>query len=456
MRTPFYRRPALWWALGLIVWLIFLATLYWEDALAFYDFMVLARVLPEVLLQFGPPFWSGIRAIINLAFPIVASYFLWRWFFWLVSQFVLPVTTAEEREQVRHHFADYAFGQPGPAIFVRNGQLVASLKEKERRQKSKGVILVDSVSGVVLRTDTRFTRAHGPGVVFTREGEYIAEALDLRQQERYARAIKAFTRDGILVTVDIHVTFVLDSGERNPLRTWQSPNAAPFGFNAENAYRAVYGRAYRDHVSSEWAELPALIAADIWRELLMQRDFESLFRLEDPAFALLDDLQYQIEQRMIPVSMDGRSREQQVLSERGLRVLSVQLLNLELPAEVEQKRMLQLKEVWKTQTKRAVSDPHPSIQQARGEGRQAGQVEMLNTLTAPLRRKLAAGEEPPHPEAACDLTEAARQLLNDNARTFLRDSNITEQVLNELRKALVDLDIQCRKAADQGTFWRPT
>lgn len=444
-RRPSFLEPAaVLRGLGALVLLGVLGALYAEDVLALIGPFDPAQALPGQGPVFGPAFTD---ALLSFAFAFIAPLVLWNGAFWLVSQFVLPVNTPEERQQVSEHFSRYAFGQPAPAIFIKNGELVASRSEKETGAQSDAVLLVDSVSAVVLRTDTRYTRAHGPGVVFTHDGEYIAEALDLRQQERHAERTKAYTRDGIALTLDVRVTFTLDSGERNPLRTWQSPNAAPFGFNPESAYRAVYGRAFRDRLNAEWEELPARLAADILRELLIQRDFESLFRTDDASFALLGDLQYQIEDRMMGWTVGQQSREQQVLAERGIRVLAVRLLNLELPPEVERKRLVQLKEDWNLHAKQAASDLHPSIRGARDEGRQVGQAHILHTLTTPLRRKLAAGEEPSAVEAACDLTEAARQMIND--------LGWSEQMLSDVRKSLVDMEIAVKKVADEVAFKRP-
>jgi regulator of protease activity HflC (stomatin/prohibitin superfamily) len=433
------RQSALLWGVGIVGVLIALGVLYSDTLLALWEPFLLAGQDPLAGLPLTPRFW---HALVSIGFALAAPGVTYLGFHWLVSQFVLPVDTPEERRRVSEHFPASA---TGPAIFVRNGQLIANVTEKAHANVAAGVILVDSVSAVVLRTDTRFTGAYGPGVIFTRRGEYIETTLDLRQQERWARGVKAFTRDGIQVGVDVRVTFILDSGERNPVRSGLSANAPPFGFNPESAYKAVYGRAYRDRVSSEWAELPALMASDIWRELLVQRDFESLFRSDDQAFALLDDVQGQIENRLTGWSTEGPQREFNLLTDRGLRVLSVRLVNLDLPKDVVKKRVAQLKEIWSAQAKQAASDIHPIIKLTRDEGRQSGQALILRTLTALLGRKLAAGDEPNHLEVAAELTAKARELLVSLGPA--------EQQVDDIRKALVDMEIRIQGMADE--FRRP-
>jgi hypothetical protein len=431
MRRPFYRQN--WFVEGAAALLVLggFLFLFQDELFAIYGALGFWQGQPE----------RGAELLVALTRPVgtlgvvfIATIFTFFTFSALVSQFVLPVNTPEERRRARSHFF---LGASGPAILVRNGRLVGSAAEKERRIKAAGVILVDSASGVVLRTDTEFKRACGPGVIFTEEGEYIAEngTLDLRQQERIEPGVKAFTRDGIEIEADLRVVFVLDSGERNPLRDWRDPNTPPFGFNPESAYRAVYGRAYRDRIASEWERLPGLLAADVWRELLAQQDFEQLFNDPDPAFALLEDLQYQIEQRLTGWAESGQSHEYRVLKERGLRVLSVRLLNLKLPTAVEQKRILQLQEQWRAQVKKAVEDQHPDLKAARDEGRRQGELHLLRTTTERLREQLAQGAEPDAAETGYYLVEGTRRVLNE-----LEFSPEQE----EMRKTLTEMEVWLR------------
>lgn len=432
MKRPFYRQN--WFVEGAAALLslgVFIF-LFRNEIIALYGAYNFWVTQPARAADLMP---ALTRPVGTLGLALLAGVFAYLTFSALVSQFVLPVRTPEERRRAFYRFYGAA---SGPAILVRNGRLVGSAAEKERRNKAAGVILVDSASAIVLRTDTEFKRAHGPGVVFTEEGEYIAQdgTLDLRQQERIEAGIKAFTRDGIEVESDLRVVFVLDSGEPTPLRDWRNPNSPPFGFSAESAYRAVYGRTYRDRVASEWERLPALLAADVWRELLAQQNFEQLFNDPDSDFALLEDLQYQIENRLTDWAESGQSQEFRVLKQRGLRVLSVRLLNLKLPPAVEQKRIALLKETWKTQADKALKDQHPDLKAARNEGRQQGELHLLRAATEWLRGQLAQGAQPNVPETGYHLVEGTRRLLDELEFSPERE---------EMRKTLVDIEVWLRQ-----------
>jgi hypothetical protein len=443
MKRPFYRQN--WFVEGVAALLTLVGFIYLFQAelFALYGLYNFWLAQPNQTAALWPAFTRPVGTLGVVFFAALFAYFT---FSALVSQFVLPVNTPEERRRALAHFY---LGSAGPAILVRNGRLVGSAAEKERRNKSAGVILVDSASAVVLRTDTEFKRACGPGVIFTEEGEYIAQdgTLDLRQQERIEPGIKAFTRDGIEVEADLRVVFVLHNGEPRPLRDWRNPNTPPFGFNEESAYRAVYGRAYRDRVASEWERLPGLLAADVWRELLAQQNFEQLFNDPDPAFALLEDLQYQIENRLTDWAEGGQSHEYEVLKQRGLRVLSVRLLNLKLPPTVEQKRILQLQEQWRAQVKKAVEDQHPDLKAARNEGRQLGELHLLRTTTEWLRAQLAEGVAPDAPETGYHLVEGTRRVLSELEFSADRE---------EMRKTLVEMEVWLRQnEVKETTFGGP-
>ncbi len=417
MNVPFYRQPRLLWAVGLLLIGGLLVALYLDDLQAL------------ISLRFDADFWW---ALVSFGFAFVAPAITRNLFDRLVSQFVLPVHTLEERRQAYQHFRRYSSGLPGPAIFVKEGQLVASEAEKANLNQSDGVVLVDNASGIVLRTDTQLTRAAGPGVVFTQPGEYI-EALDLRKQVRRAEQVLGITRDGIEVRVDIHVAFILDGGEAKPIRDWTDPKQSPYAFNGENALKAFYSRTYRDDEQDARAELPVLLASDVWRELITQRDFESLFSSGDPRLSVLDDIQHKIRRRL--AGADENSRESRVLAERGLRVLGVGLSGLAMPEEVRRKRIETLREDWKGRAGAMAEEKDPAIKKCRQEGQAAGRAYALTILTEYVREELSQGRRPSLTAVIASLVEASRHLAQDLAHPNGAD----------LRKTLEELELWAQR-----------
>jgi regulator of protease activity HflC (stomatin/prohibitin superfamily) len=439
MPEPFYNNPRVRWGVVTIIVVGLLYYLWSETLLAF------ARPFLDFFAG-RPPVFDGafLQAALALGFAVIAAIMTRELFYRLVSQFVLPVHTLDERIEAMEHFMRYTSGLPGPIIFVKDGQVVASeAEQRHRRYVPEGVVLVDSASAVVFRTDTHLTRAYGAGVVFTQRGEYPAETFDLRRQRRALSKVKALTRDGIEVSVDVSVTFMLESGEREPFHNLAEPNLPPFVFDKGQALRAAYGKTYRDKTLGEWAELPPLVAADVWRELLIQRDFESLFSASDTSMTLLEGVQYQIKTRLTGTGSSEGSREHEVLAERGIRVLDVRLFNLALSPDVQTKRLERWKDDWKSQAGEIPEEKDQTLKEWRRKGQAEARRDILAQLTQPVREPLEQGKRPwlGMLDMVQSLAEGTRQLLLDPALQQPQH----QQNFTDLQKVIQDLELWAKR-----------
>ncbi|MCS6992402.1 MAG: hypothetical protein NZP74_01080 [Anaerolineales bacterium] len=226
--------------------------------------------------------------------------------FWLVffAQFVLPVRTLSDRLRVVDRLISYLLGNHGPAIFVENG--IVRERAEEKGRKGPGVIWMDSASAAVLRNKVKFTNTIGPGIHFTKADEYIAGTADLHPlsqtigpadddrddrdpfrvtrekfPEEYEQIQKrrwetsALTRDGIEVVAAMAVNFRIAAKE--------GEGGSRFGFNKENAERAIRDSITRG-ANTEWpvwSELPARMAADLWREYVRKFRQDELFKIAE-------------------------------------------------------------------------------------------------------------------------------------------------------------------------------
>ena len=228
---------------------------------------------------------------------------LWMAFF---SQFVLPIHTLNERINIFDRLNIYLMGGHGPAIFVRDGH--PDKGENEEKKKGPGVFWLDSASGLVVRTDTELRPAFGPGVHFTIAKERIAGYIDLhnhsdglgpkesgdpfaKQTEKQTddeyleiqgrrMETRGLTRDGIEVVPKVSVGFKIDA---DPIRGINQPGSH-FGYSQNAVWRAVRGEqinpnerkdTHRYHVP--WNQVPALVAVDIWRDLIGKFTVNDLF-----------------------------------------------------------------------------------------------------------------------------------------------------------------------------------
>lgn len=170
--------------------------------------------------------------------------------FWMVSQFVLPVTQPSERLNVFIRLIMHMLGWHGPAVFIREGQVRGSTRELQSSRR--GVAFVDLTSAIVLERQPfisapggrvppverrRAARGHdddnasptaynpdewdnnnegaplvrveGPGIVFTNPGERIKGTVSLRRQVRFQGNVKSITLDGFEVMAHIITIFTL-------------------------------------------------------------------------------------------------------------------------------------------------------------------------------------------------------------------------------------------------------
>lgn len=280
---------------------------FWEtpgdanlDQLAFGSWNLLSGRLEEVQPKVG-------RTIVAIIFDLLLLLLLVGFWLAFYAQFILPVRTLSDRRRAAERVIAYHLGTRGPAIFIQNGEILARRREKGRI--GPGMAILDTASAAVLRTEHSFTRAVGPGLVFTRRKEIPAgvidlhrqtrtlgpfetddpfapqqagespEAFDARTERRYSTS--SLTRDGVEVAPNVTVSFSLDAvpGEGGTL----------FGYKGDSVWRAIAREGVDPRAESgsdqrriEWAWLPARLAVDVWRELLRKFTLDELFRLSTP------------------------------------------------------------------------------------------------------------------------------------------------------------------------------
>jgi hypothetical protein len=289
---PFYRKP---WFNSIVLTIILLGIYVYN-----------------LVLQGGV--WAN---ILGIAFDLILLALLYQVCVFFYAQFILPIHTLGDRKKIVSRLWLHARNAHGPAIFVKNGRKVERAGESDKR--GPGVLWVDTASAVVTRTFTTFKQVLGPGVHFIEPNEKIASIISLHTQtqtigpareddpfgklrdnpteeeqlkylESRARCmvVRALTRDGIEVFPVIGVTFKIDARPASP-----GKKGSRFGFNPEAVEKAARSEGINPNTISEekrrveWNQLPALIAADLWREYLSKYTLSELF---DPTLPGIPDV----------------------------------------------------------------------------------------------------------------------------------------------------------------------
>ncbi len=294
----------------------------------------------------------------------------------LASQYILPVSTAKERQHAVDRLFTYVSGGHGPIVFVRDGELVGSAEELKR--KGAGVMLIDAASAVVLEKGRKFSRAVGPGIAFVAFNEHIAAALDLRKQSR-SQGAQALTRDGIEIKADVSVTFALDPGNQPSLRDTrdendflgQAPVKPPYPFNPDSAFKAFYGEAIAEKEAIKWIDLPIIVATEHFRDQASRLTLDKLFEIKDPAATPLATLQGQLRNEVQSALM---------LRARGIKVYSVSVGNLELPEAVMRQRVRAWAVNWQKEVFTKLADADVRIEKLKEQARAEAQQEILDAF----------------------------------------------------------------------------
>ncbi|TAK14029.1 MAG: hypothetical protein EPO32_03210 [Anaerolineae bacterium] len=421
--------------------------------------------------------------------------------FWVAffSQFVLPVRTVKERQQVAERVLSTLGSGQGPAILIENGRIVDRF---EGEQRGPGVILLDTASAAVLHNQTSFTRAVGPGLVFTQRGESIFSPVDLHTQIRRIGPLEkdldpdsdegrkakaddreawierrkqtsALTRDMIEVIPNITAIF--------RLRARPGEGSTRFGYNQDSVWRAVAHQGIDPGAPADgdarlvpWDWLPVQLAADLWREYVRKFEFAQLFDYpSQPLQASEDDtapmlnrtvfetIVYQINARMkqdlteilddrgmpyFPVRR-GESRERRLMLERGLDIISISISNLRFAKDPAENSLI---ERWTTtwhwralEAKRRIDELH-AIERSQGMIR--AQDEFASRVSRPLFRRLVPRAEAAIPEPS--LAESLELLVQGT----LDDIGAHPEWLPQLTDVTTDLnEIKEWLRANRGT-----
>lgn len=287
------------------------------------------------------------------------------------SQFVLPVNTPKDRQEIYARVSGFD-GRRGPTVYVKNGRVIRH--EGEMNREGPGVIVLDTASAVVLQTDTVIIGPAGPGIRFTSGREKITtgEGVDLRTQwqfigpqvtdqpflnvpqtaegkkynETQARrqATAGHTRDGFEISATISIKFRIKRPEVNGPS--ESGVVSRYGYNAEAVLNAVtsevieLGTAESKRTRMDWHRLPAHLVVNLWREYVRKFMLGDLFKSEGVSgIQIIETMINRRVQREFVAPLDDTglpvttgesypSLEYQQLMARGLEVIAVRIHNV--------------------------------------------------------------------------------------------------------------------------------
>ena len=388
--TPLTKKP--WFYIA--VWLVIL--------LAFYGWQI---------LRLGGVQASILYILLDLACVFPAFLVLWIAFF---AQFVLPVRTFGDRQKIFDRLITYLSGGHGPAMFIRNGELIK--KEGEETKKGPGVLWLDSASAAVTRTAVKIKQTMGPGVHFLDSGEFIAGIVDLhiqaqsigpkesdkpfdapdeydegeyRQIQDRRKQVSALTRDGIEVLPNISVSFRLDTGFPK-----EGQPGSHFGFrigitkkdkekeeqDKAAIQKAILGEGINPNISSDsprhrvaWNQLPSLLAVDIWREYAAKFTLDELFKPEQLVPPPAPQIPESVEEEVDPLTQALQIEPNQNTMQRGYITMLRRINKL-------MDRAIKRLDGTKPAEQNKSTPVAPSLTPARGEPQKKTAIQVINEM----------------------------------------------------------------------------
>jgi hypothetical protein len=258
--------------------------------------------------------------------------------------------------------------------------------EGETNREGAGLIVLDTASALVLRTDTEIRDTVGPGIKFTKGEEYIAGSVDLRAQWQFIGPLatsqpflnpvsspkeynenqsrrqqtSGLTRDGFEISPTISIKFrIKRSAEKVPT---ESGVTSYYGFDAESVRNAVtreiiqLGTSKNRKVRMDWNKLPAHLVVNLWREYIRKFKLNDLFassgvsglqtieeminrRVKKPNTKALDDTGMQTGEWI-------ESLEFKQLQSRGLEIMDVRIHNVLFDPALEEQIIQHWSAAW--------------------------------------------------------------------------------------------------------------
>jgi hypothetical protein len=457
------QRRTIWLAITILA--IWAFAIYWQGNITWAGFIQSMEALGRLDFQSIP---SPFGSLILDSLLLLGGFIFWTFFF---AHFVLPIQNPGQAIDVAKTMLRSLSTQRPSAVFIRNGKFYP---QKISLQTGKTRIwLLDSASAAVLRNDTGFTRAIGPGLSFAKEEERLAGLLDLRIQHRFngpldgedpfqnkkssedtpayearqerRKESSAITRDGVEIVPRIEVEFRIE-GRKNA-------QSSPFPFQAEFAWRAIANEGVALQSPSDirqrqvsWDWLPNQLAADLWREYLRKFTLQELFEEIDApnkkngknaSHSGMEYVRLLVSDRLQKSIIEDRkgnksSSEYQLLRNRGIRVVNVKLREIHLDSSRDEMRLVnEWSESWEIHAMRKEFEMNREIQNIKSEGQREAASEFIHLLGKDLQTRLNAIDRqeisPP------DARESLGLLLNSTLRNAETLDGLDSSVLSRIR-----------------------
>lgn len=292
-----------------------------------------------------------------------------------------------------------------------------------------GTGILPAHEAVAIVRGAAYVRADGPGMVFLRPGETIAQVIDLRPQVR-RQSLVVNTRDGIPLDTSVSVTFKVRTPAEPPeeeiLREDQERQPYPYDKEAVFHLHYISTVAEGDEIKP-WTEQVAPQAATLLVSELGKYTLDEL--TVDGGADRLGDARRSIKQDM----------EEQFLP-LGIEILSVGIGYLQPPPEVMEQRLTNWQIEWEAKTQLELATGDAEAQRLVQQARARAQIDIIENLVQSIESMRGQNNAELHEIVMMRILEVMEQAVTDESvqaiipRPLL--SNMTAEATHELRSTL--------------------
>jgi hypothetical protein len=269
-----------------------------------------------------------------------------------------------------------------------------------------------------------------------------------QQAERELIGTMAVTQDGIPISCDLLVDFMLSPGHAREPRRGNFANLPPYEYFRDSVERAVYLHTYSEMEDIPWTEIPLMLVVDLWREQIKERRLDDLIgkgripadelrKLERTLLQRLTEATAQLSQGN-GTSIEVECLEFQLLKDRGIRILDVRLPRVFLPTNIRKERLRAWQEEWAGEIQLSLRKAEQDIRRTRQRAVIDTSKLLAGTITRELQQQLDEGLQ-------IDWTEALAYLLQGTIQAsqnqdLFRDELQLSMALRRIRDQILDAD----------------
>ncbi|MEM7335945.1 MAG: SPFH domain-containing protein [Chloroflexota bacterium] len=283
----------------------------------------------------------------------------------------------------------------------RDQYVVLRIGGPGRIKVRNGYVAVTELNG-------RFHHILGTGTHTLERFEYVHDVLDLRLQEREAKAVDIISKDGIPINVNIALQFRLATGGESPTR------AKPYPYDGAAVRAAAYSQTVReDSTISRWDDAPLGMAKSQLARIVSKHNVDTILTPPEattnhgiasiPLLSIRNELSYRLKDSF---------------KLKGIELVDVQLSQVELPRDVSSQYIKYWQSLSNARIRLSLADGEATALEEKELAQAEAEMSMIQAILEGVQRaKYANNSANMRDVVALRLVEALEKMARQTQQT---------------------------------------